>query len=290
MTLAEAVAALVKRLVGAPRPPETKEVARRLVANWTTEHASGPTNWHVPRPEFLSRLNALIDEPWRLSQGSTLWCTHASFLHVALTRFPATVAQYGLDLYETGEAKLGDIDVEVPAELREFDWAAYETGRGNAYRAIDWMLLAGVVDGTNLVFDYTGPMNSLGAGPPLSASTASGYFDDADLYADVTTTSIRRGMTSDEVVALTESGNDFVLIGKLSYLSLGNSTDPFLGHAVALVDRLRLDSSGQIVVKFVTAGDYSQSLEPSRVNGILTITDSVDSFTSRTSDMIVATL
>jgi hypothetical protein len=150
------------------------------------------TQFKLPPDKFAERLRFLVDSPQTLRQGAYGWCLPAAFLHSALRRFPDLVVQFGLDLYRSGEGRLGGIDVKMSDTFRAFDYPeAIRTKRDlpernrDLYLAshADWLVLAGIQEDTYTLLSVTGEFDQIAS---LTTGALVSLFEDSGLYAEVT--------------------------------------------------------------------------------------------------------
>jgi hypothetical protein len=245
--------------------------AIELVDKWLQDHGSERTQWFCPRADFGSRLKKLVLEPWRLRQGSYGWCLPAAFLNSMLRRFPDRVAQFGVDLYETGAGKLGTHEISVPSELKAFDLPTYVSGtladhplpesRKNKpimYTHTDWILLAAVQDDSNSLIDFEGPFDDYGAAANTTQGSCQSLFERTGLYAEVTNIGFAAAETAASILGKLKPSDktDLVLFGKFAYFTTVFK-DPFEGlnvHAVALMNQ-PVDDGGTVKLNFFSWGD-----------------------------------
>ena len=86
----------------------------------------------------------------------------------ALRREPEDFARYVIDLYETGRAKIGSLEVKPGADCRNYRVVADDVA------AVDWVALASLRDGGNALLDYQSPSNEA-AGITLPGTLASWF-------------------------------------------------------------------------------------------------------------------
>jgi hypothetical protein len=225
-----------------PPPAESPTEAHALVTAWLDGSLSASMRWYCPRTDFAARLNTLIDEPWRLYQGTYGWCLEAAFLQAMLRRFPASVVRYAVALYDTGAASLGELSVSVDSELVGFDLPRYVRGElpGNVpakpitYRHADWIMLAGLVDYLHGDGDFRGPINDSNGAPALSTGEAGKLFSECNCFRTVDSVDVE-DPASNLPSKVNKAGASVVLIGRMNTLSVGLFAGlPTLRHAVML--------------------------------------------------------
>lgn len=268
---------LTRLLLGeTPVSGDRQRAAVDLVDAWLRDHGSEPVRWFCPRADFGSRLKQLVLEPWRLRQGSFGWCLPAAFLNAQLRRFPETVAQFGLSLYDTGAGTLGSMSIEVPPELYAFDLPKYVRGelaskplpagrtKPIVFRHTDWILLGAVHDESNDVIDYEGPINDTGAAPNLTQASCAELFTDTGLYTEVKNIGFTAADTPATALAKLAPSDktDIVLFGRFSFFTeaLESPVSGLNAHAVALVTAPVVEG-GAMKLSFFSWGDEAQ-VEP----------------------------
>jgi hypothetical protein len=105
---------------------------------------------HIDRRELGASLVDRIDNPGLIQQGAAPLCGPASLVFDLITRDPMGYAQFAIDLYECGRARIGRLDVEPGADLKAY---APPLGRQGIDPA-DWITLASIRDSENWFLDY----------------------------------------------------------------------------------------------------------------------------------------
>ncbi len=82
-----------------------------------------------------------------IAQRGASLCGPAAFMFITARHHPERYYRFATTLFETGDAKLGELRIK-PGE----DCRAYSPGAQIA--AVDWVTLAGIRDSENAVFDY----------------------------------------------------------------------------------------------------------------------------------------
>lgn len=103
-----------------------------------------------------------------VDQGETSLCGPAVFLYNVLKREPEDFAKYVIDLYETGQAKIGSLVVKPGTDCRNYRVVPDDVA------AVDWVALASMRDGHNTLLDYQSPSDRA-AGITIPASLASWF-------------------------------------------------------------------------------------------------------------------
>lgn len=231
----------IKQLLGLEDPPaipldQRRANAKAAIEAWLRTQAT--TQYGLPPDRFAERLRTLVDSPHELRQGQYGWCLPTAFLQSVLRRFPDLVAQFGLDLYATGEGSLGDIEVTLTDAFRAFDYPALIRSDANLEQRIrdlylashaDWILLGAVQDATTLY-----PMTGSPRDPvSFSTSTLADLFDDCGLYEDVTTLSSTDKRNRQKLIDALEKSRtqDVSMVGDMTRFGVGATGR----HAVRLV-------------------------------------------------------
>lgn len=98
------------------------------------------------RKTVADQLRDRMAEPSKIFQGKSSLCGPASFLYVIATDKPHVYVKYIIDLYEQGEATIGNLRVKPGAACKNY--------KVERIQEIDWIGLASLRDSTNSVFDY----------------------------------------------------------------------------------------------------------------------------------------
>jgi hypothetical protein len=161
----------------------TVEQARAHIAGFRERTTSSP--WKIDRGALASRLDELVRHPDRVRQDALNLCGPAALLRVWLAEDPLAVARFASSLYETGQARLGDIRIRPGRDsLLKHDYAAVKT-RIEAARTptilpfcpvAEWMMMGSIRDSENGVIDFEGLPDEMLAGP--SGLTTPGELDD----------------------------------------------------------------------------------------------------------------
>jgi len=132
--------------------------------------SGGPAypNLGLSRTLFAQALMDRINSPTMIDQGATSLCGPAVFLYNVLKREPEDFARYVTDLYETGRAKIGSLEVKPGADCRSYRVVAGDVA------AVDWVALASLRDGGNALLDYQSPSNEA-AGITMPGTLASWF-------------------------------------------------------------------------------------------------------------------
>ncbi len=111
-----------------------------------------PTPWQLEAFRVGRSLLRLLDNPDAIAQACFGTCGQVAFLRAWAYRDPAAVARFTIDLYNTGNAKIGDYPVRASAEHLASKWmriplvpdpavyAAGQWGVGNRITESVWMV------------------------------------------------------------------------------------------------------------------------------------------------------
>ncbi len=270
----------IKELLGWDDPRVAVPIAqRRTQAKAAIEEflrTQTGTQFKLPPDKFAERLRELVDAPQKLRQGAYSWCLPAAFLHSALRRFPDEMVKFGLSLYSTGAAKLGDIEVTMSDAFRDFDYPEairsnpklFERNR-DLYLAshADWLVLAGFQEDTSSFSTLTGSPHD-----PVSFSSDAlvKLFKHSDLYADVTDMSSSDKSDRQKLVdALNKTQtHDVLLVGDMRRFG----ADEDGRHAARLVAPPVLSANGNNGTaaenETITFQFWSWGFQPTGVEGL----------------------
>jgi hypothetical protein len=103
----------------------------------------------IARADVVSGLTARIKDPSTQDQSAASLCGPAAFFYCILDEHPELYAQYVIDLYTTGEARIGGLHVKPSAGCR-----AYQPPPDKIH-PVDWIALASLRDSENTLLDYS---------------------------------------------------------------------------------------------------------------------------------------
>ncbi len=106
-----------------------------------------PAFSNIDRTDFALTLSERRISPGLINQSTASLCGPASLMHIVACDNPDLYEQYATDLYETGKAKLGSLQVSPGEDCRAYN----PSGR---IAAADWVALASLRDSENAIFDY----------------------------------------------------------------------------------------------------------------------------------------
>ncbi|GAA3552981.1 hypothetical protein GCM10022197_05060 [Microlunatus spumicola] len=131
-----------------------------------------PSPWHgLDRREVATRLGELLTDPDLVSQSNLNLCGPASFLRSWLRRDPVGVANFAVELYDTGRSTIGGYEVAPDDDAcLATDYKDLQRRYGSAITPpAEWMIMSALRDAENAFFDYEGTPDE-----DVSAATTSG--------------------------------------------------------------------------------------------------------------------
>jgi hypothetical protein len=131
---------------------------------------------HISRADIVAGLIERVRDPTKQSQATASLCGPAALLYCILNEHPDVYAQYVMDLFETGEGRIGALKVKPGAECRN-----YAPPQGKI-APVDWVALASLRDSENTALSYASVDDDV-AGITMPHTLAS-WFRDAG-YAGV---------------------------------------------------------------------------------------------------------
>lgn len=103
----------------------------------------------ISRQDVVDGLRVRIADPSKVDQSAASLCGPAAFFYCLLEEMPHLYTQYVIDLYMTGEAKLGGLHIKPSSGCR-----AYQPPLDKIH-PVDWIALASLRDSENTLFDYS---------------------------------------------------------------------------------------------------------------------------------------
>lgn len=144
-----------------PSTPETllADFARRNPAcKYSVLKNAGPSS--VSSQSMVKQLLKRIKNPYLIDQGDSSLCGPNVIMRCLAESRPLDYVSYVLDLYEFGEAKIGNLDVKPSVDCLN----ASNKRNGSSTSSIaacDWIALASLRDSTNGIFDYQSTKNEI---------------------------------------------------------------------------------------------------------------------------------
>ena len=127
--------------MGANSQAEAIKITTNFLAAGKPEEVS-PGGWLVNRRIVAQQLMDRVTGAALPAQAGTNLCGPASFMYCLLQDRPDIYAQFVVDLWSKGSARLGTLDVEPSTMLRNNTPAA--TSMDNPMEAVDWISLGGL--------------------------------------------------------------------------------------------------------------------------------------------------
>lgn len=204
-------------------------------------------NLGVSRKKFAHDLMERINSASLLNQGATSLCGATVFLLAVLRRDPVTFARYVMDLYDRGEAKVGDLSVTPGRDCRSYRPSPSDVS------PVEWVALAGLRDSSNAMLDYDSA--SVEAGGITLPATLAGWFRSANFRSVVNRTNLYFDSDLKTLLMAEQqysSGAHVCLFIGANLLSgqLGGTTIP--DHWVGLATPIRID--GKSALPLLTRG------------------------------------
>lgn len=98
---------------------------------------------NIARSTVEKGLRKRVENPLTLSQGDSSLCGPAAFIFCLAKKKPAVYTKYVIDLYEKGEATIGQLLVRPSVSCKSF------RGGSNQIADVDWVALASLRDSEN---------------------------------------------------------------------------------------------------------------------------------------------
>jgi len=103
----------------------------------------------IARQDVVDGLRVRINDPSKVHQSAASLCGPAAFFYCVLEEMPHLYTQYVIDLYRTGEARLGGLHIKPSAGCR-----GYQPPPSKIH-PVDWIALASLRDSENTLLDYS---------------------------------------------------------------------------------------------------------------------------------------
>ena len=131
----------------------------------------------------VDQLTTRVNDPARIGQGGSSLCGAASFLYCLAKKDKAVYAKFIVDLYEKGEAKIGNLKAKPGRDCRN-----YRLPTKSRMADADWIGLASLRDSANMVMDYQDYTNQ--AAGITAPDTVEDWFQDSGFHQVTNRTSI----------------------------------------------------------------------------------------------------
>src|SRR5215467_3949498 len=144
--------------------PMTTATATALINAFAA--ASGTGAWpSLNRATLAKQLNSKLATPDSVNQAQTPFCGAAAFVRALVISKPDDYAQAAIDLFNTGEAKIGSLSIKPGNTTRN---SAPQKSTDQA----DWLMLAGIRDSGNTLLSAAGLLGGNAAGITLPGTLA----------------------------------------------------------------------------------------------------------------------
>ena len=134
-----------------------KTYALSLVQNFP-ELPKGRPFPRIEEADIITGLHDRVLDPTKLNQGHAGLCVPAAFFYCVLNYKPELYVQYVIDLFTTGTARIGALEVKPSAACR-----AYQPPP-DKIPAVDWVALASLCDSGNTILDVSSVDDDLSVG------------------------------------------------------------------------------------------------------------------------------
>ncbi len=101
---------------------------------------------NIDRHTLYEEVRDRMMNPWMIDQAATSLCGCAVVLYLTAKYRPGMYSEYVINLYETGDAMLGNLRVTPGKDCKNYTPVATH--------GADWVGLAGLRDSENSIFDY----------------------------------------------------------------------------------------------------------------------------------------
>lgn len=131
----------------------------KTAQEWLGDLSTGTSHAYpnIKRSEMVAGLRKRLGSPASIDQANTSLCGAACLMYCLASLKAAAYAQYVVELYHTGKAKLGRLSVEPSSDCKK-----YKPDPAKGIHPVDWVALASLRDSENDVFDYDEPSDEVG--------------------------------------------------------------------------------------------------------------------------------
>ena len=120
------------------------------------EQRNSTSPWKLTGSEVASRLKELVRNPTLVNQGNLNLCGPAATFVLWSSRDPLAFAQYGIELFERGESRVGNISVKPGSNLLNQNYSAVLPRMSPVCPQAEWMMMSALRDSENAALDFEG--------------------------------------------------------------------------------------------------------------------------------------
>jgi len=99
--------------------------------------------------DIVTGLHDRVQDPIKQDQGAAALCCPAAFFYCVLNYKPELYVQYVIDLFTTGKARIGSLEVKPGMGCRVYKPPA------DRIAGVDWVALASLRDSDNMIMDVS---------------------------------------------------------------------------------------------------------------------------------------
>ena len=125
-----------------------KTYALSLIQNFP-ELPKGRPFPRISEADIVTGLHDRVIDPTKQNQGTAGLCGPAAFFYCVLNYKPELYVQYVIDLFTTGKARIGSLEVKPGLGCRVYKPPA------DKIAAVDWVALASLRDSDNMILDIS---------------------------------------------------------------------------------------------------------------------------------------
>ena len=105
---------------GAARGGATPASVSQLLADFRKEKTKGAYRHFQNRPTIAVQIQDRVNSPHLIDQGYSSLCGPASLMYSVAKKSPFVYAKYIVDLYDSGKAKLGTLNVKPGTDTKGY--------------------------------------------------------------------------------------------------------------------------------------------------------------------------
>ncbi len=212
----------------------------------------------ISRSDVAKTLRMRVADPSKIDQGASSLCGPASLVFSFANSEPDQFADYVINLYENGQARLGKIDVIPGTDLKNYRCASDS--------ATDWIATASLRDSENWFFDYQSTDNEF-AGITMPHELTCWFenigftevINETNIYFDNDEDNFRKaGLLYEEDYWVCLFVNANLLYNDETMFQ--HSTTP--DHWIVLTSPISIDSNDRVKFKVFTWGEGHRAVPP----------------------------